>query len=386
MLAGVLVVAFNLRTSITVVGPLVPLIRADTQASNVLLGLVGTIPVLAFGLIAPAAPVLGRRFGVGRTLAGSLVLLSAAIALRSAGGIGWLLVGTALLGIAIAIGNVLLPSLVKGRFPSRATTLTSAYTAVMILAATLSAGVAVPLAEPTSWELSAGIWAVPAAIGALVVAASVLAHGRLVAEPDTAGSPAQGLQISALYRSPLAWQVTAFMGLQSTLFFVANAWLPDILVDKGMDVVRAGAMISVLNIAGLVGVLAVPQLSRGRRDQLRAAVVAVGCNVVGSTLLLAPGTAIAPVATGILGVGLGATVGLALSFFALRTTTADDAASLSGMAQMWGYLVAAAGPVVWGALRDATGSWTLPLVLLVVIAVTSAVFGLLSARDRVLSA
>lgn len=386
VMIGIIAVAANLRTAITVVGPLIPTIRVDTGASNVGLGLIGTIPVLMFGLMAPIAPAIGRRVGIGRALAGSMVLLSVAIGLRSAGGFGWLLTGTVLLGVAIAIGNVLLPALIKGRFPHRASQLTSVYSAVMVLAATVSAGLAVPLAARTSWQLSAGIWAVPAAVGAMVVVTSLLMEGRLV--PATAaggGPPAVGVSLRRLYATPLAWQVTAFMGLQSTVFYVAIAWLPDILISRGMSEVQAGAMVSVLNLAGMVGVLVLPLLHRGRADQRRSMLAASGFLVAGPLLLLVmPGVALAPLATVLLGLGTGGTISLALSFFALRTTSVTDAASLSGMAQMWGYLLSAVGPVAWGALRDVTGSWRVPLALLVVVAATAGGAGLLASRNRLL--
>jgi CP family cyanate transporter-like MFS transporter len=389
VLAAVIAVAVNLRTAITVVGPLVPVIRVDLAASNVLLGLVGTLPVLAFGLVAPVAPLLGRRFGVGRTLCASLVLLAAAIGVRSAGGTGWLLLGTVGLGVAIAVGNVLLPALVKARFPHRAAQLTSAYTAAMVLAATASAGVAVPLAEAASWQVSAGVWALPAAAGAVVVAAAVRAFGRL-ADGGTAGgpagAPAAGLPTSVLYRSPLAWQVTAFMGLQSTLYYVLIAWLPDMLIAHGTDAVQAGVLVSVLNVAGMVGVLLVPVLSRGRADQRRSALASAAFCTVGAALLLVPGTAVAPLAAVVMGLGTGTTIGLALSAFALRTASAADAASLSGMAQTWGYLLAAVGPVAWGALRDVTGSWTAPTALLVVVALGASALGLKVAEPATLAA
>jgi MFS transporter, CP family, cyanate transporter len=383
VLIGVLAVAANLRTAITVIGPLIPVIRTDTGASNVALGLIGTIPVLAFGLMSPVAALIGRRLGIGRALAGSMVLLAAAIALRSAGGFALLLLGTLLLGVAIAIGNVLLPALIKGRFPGRVSQLTTVYTATMVLAATVSAGLAVPIAQRSSWELSAGIWAVPALAGGVIVVISLLVEGRLVpTAPTAADAPPARMAVSTLYRSHLAWQVTAFMGLQSTLFYVVLAWLPDILIEQGMPVVQAGAMVSVLNLAGLVGVLLTPLLHVGQVDQRRSTFAASALCVIGIAMLLLPGVALAPVAAGVMGVGLGGTVGLALSFFALRTGSADDAASLSGMAQTWGYLLAAIGPVAWGAMRDATGSWALPVVLLVGVGVAATAAGVLAARDR----
>lgn len=384
VLVGVAVVAFNLRTAITVIGPLVPSIRSDIGASNVQLGLVGTVPVLAFGLCAPLAAWAGRRIGVGRSLAWSLALLGLGISLRSLGGLGWLLAGTVVLGVAITVGNVLLPSLIKDRFPDRVTQLTSGYSAMMVMAATLSAGVAVPLADRTSWQLSAGIWAIPAFLGAVVVAIAVRLEGRITG-PAVPIVTEGALTTAALYRSPLAWQSTAFMGLQSTMFYVTIAWLPDILLEKGMGEVAAGSMVSVLNLAGLVGVLAVPLFIRGRADQRLATLVGAGLALLGSVMLLAPGTVLAPVSTFVLGLGLGATLGLALSFFALRTTTAVDAGSLSGMAQTWGYLLSAVGPVAWGALRDATGSWTVPIVALAAVGVGTLASGMLTARDRVVA-
>ncbi|HUG87086.1 MAG TPA: MFS transporter [Euzebya sp.] len=386
VLLGILAVAANLRTAITVVGPLIPIIRTDTGASNVSLGLIGTIPVLMFGVMSPIVPAIGRRLGIGRSLAGSMVLLSVAIALRSAGGFGWLLVGTVLLGGAIVVGNVLLPALVKGRFPHRASQLTSAYTASMIVAATTSAGLAVPLATRTSWELAAGIWAVPAALGAVVVIGSLMIEGRLVPVAARSGAARPtGVSARQMYRTALAWQVTAFMGLQSAVFYVTIAWLPDILISRGMGEASAGAMVSLLNLAGLAGVLLLPLLHRGRDDQRRSLLAASACVVTGSAMLLVPGVALAPVATAVLGFGQGGSVGLALSFFALRTSTAADAAALSGMGQTWGYLLAALGPVAWGALRDTTGSWTVPVALMVVISLAAGGAGLLASRNRLLS-
>lgn len=385
VLAGVVAVALNLRTAITTVGPLVPTLRASLDASNVALGLVGTIPVLCFGLVSPLAPALGRRVGIGRALAGSMVLLSAAIALRSVGGFGWLVAGTVGLGVAIAVGNVLLPALVKGRFPHRATSLTSAYTALMVLSATVSAALAVPVADRTSWQVSLGIWAVPAAVGALVVVASLVLEGRLVPPTGSGSTPIAGLPGRELRRRPLAWQVTAFMGLQSLLFYVPIAWMPDVLVERGMTDAQAGALLGVYNVAGLVGVLAIPLLHRGRLDQVRSTATAGVLAIIGTSLLLVPGLSFAVPAAIVLGLGSGGTISLVLSFFALRTTSVADAAALSGMAQSIGYLVAAGGPILWGFLRDRTGSWTVPLVLLVVMACLSLWAGLLASRNRLIA-
>ena len=389
VVAGLVAVALNLRATITVVGPLVPTIRADLGVDNVAMGAVGTLPVLMFGLVAPLAPAIGRRYGIGRTLAGSMALLAAGTVLRSLGGYAWLLVGTALLGVAIGVGNVLVPALIKGAFPQRVGTLTSLYGSMMVVGATVSAALAVPVADAMGWPVSLGIWAAPAAIAAVVVLGSVLLDDRGTAPEDRAREVAArraevGVPARVLHRSPLAWHVTAFMGLQSLFFYVTLAWLPDVLVERGMSDARAGVMVSVLNVAGLVGVLLAPAVADRIRDQRWHGLVSGLAAVAGVGVLLVPGTTLAPLAAVLLGFGAGATVGIAFALFSLRTTSVRDAAAVSGMAQTWGYVVAALGPLAWGAMRDASDSWTPPLLALLVVAAGTAGAGYLAGRDRTL--
>ncbi len=389
VVAGIVVVALNLRATITVVGPLVPTIRADLGVDNVAMGTIGTLPVLAFGLVAPLAPRLSRRFGIGRTLAGSMALLALGTVVRSLGSYLWLALGTAVLGVAIGIGNVLVPALIKGAFPERVGALTSLYGSMMVVGATVSAGVAVPIAEAAGWPVSLGIWAAPAVIGAVVVALSVMVDDRNTTPEARATTTAArraepGVPARVLHRSPIAWQVTAFMGLQSLLFYITLAWLPDVLVERGMSDARAGVMVSILNIGGLVGILVSPIWAGRVRDQRWAGIASGVAAVVGIGLLLVPGTALAPVASAVLGIGLGATVGVAFTLFSLRTTSARDAAAVSGMAHTWGYLLAAVGPIAWGALRDVSTSWTPPLLGLLLVAVATTATGGLAGRDRTL--
>lgn len=387
VVAGIVAVALNLRATITVVGPLVPTIRADLAVDNVAMGAVGTLPVLMFGLVAPLAPGLGRRFGLGRTLAASMAVLAVGTVVRSLGGYVWLLVGTAVLGVAIGIGNVLVPALIKGAFPHRVGTLTSLYGSMMVVGATVSAAVAVPVADAAGWPVSLGLWAVPAGIAAVVVLGSVVLDDRATAPEERARAVAArraetGVPASVLHRSRVAWHVTAFMGLQSLFFYVILAWLPDVLVERGMTDARAGVMVSVLNIAGLVGVLVAPPLADRVADQRWYGVGSGLAAVAGVGVLLVPGTALAPVAAVLLGLGAGATVGVAFALFSLRTTSVRDAAAISGMAQTWGYLVSAFGPLLWGAMRDASASWTPPMVALLVVTLGVTAAGYLAGRDR----
>lgn len=389
MLAGIVAVALNLRATITVVGPLVPTIRDALGVGNVAIGAIGTLPVLAFGLFAPLAPVLARRVGIGRSLAGSMLLLAIGTVLRSLGSYAWLVTGTVVLGVAIAIGNVLVPALIKNAFPERIGTLTSLYGAVMVVGASLSAGVAVPFAQASSWQLSLGVWALPAALAVLVVAWSVWRDGRRVpVEERTAAAAVRragtGVPARVMHRSAVAWWVTAFMGLQSVLFYAVLAWLPDVLVERGMDDATAGAMLSVLNTGGLVGILLFPIVAGRRSDQRWYGVLSGGLTLLSVLLLLPDGTRLAPVASVLFGLGSGGTVGLALASMSWRTRDPRDATALSGMAQTWGYVISAFGPIGFGALRDVSASWQGPLVLLAAVAAATTVAGWGAGRDVML--
>ena len=389
VVAAIVAVGLNLRAAIGVVGPLVPTIRADLGVDNVAMGLVGALPVLAFGLVSPLVPGVGRRLGTGRALAAGLLVLAGALLLRSVGGYAWLLAGTALLGVSVAVCNVLLPALVKARFPSRFGQLTSLYGTLMVVGATVSAAIAVPVARALSWEASLAVWAAPALLGAAVVLGAVLASDRGRSREDrreeaTARRAEVGVPARVIHRSSLAWRVTAFMGLQSLVFYVVLAWLPDVLVERGLDDARAGVLVSVLNLAGIVGVLVVPSLAGRRRSQSPYNLTAGVLTLTGTLLLLAPGTSLVTVACVLFGIGAGGNFGLALSTFGHRTESPRDAAALSGMAQTWGYLLAATGPVAFGALRDASASWTPALVVLAALCVASALAGWAAGRDEVL--
>lgn len=380
VVVAIVAIAANLRTTITAVGPLVPTIRDALGVSNVQMGVVGALPVLAFGVLSPIAPRVGRRIGLGRALAASMLLLAAATIVRSLGGYGWLLTGTMLIGVAIAFGNVLVPALVKDRFPQRAGSLTGLYGAVLVVAASISAAAAVPVAQASGWEVSLGIWAIPAVVAAGVVAWAVLLDDRRTAAAG--GVTVDRSAVSGLHRSRLAWQLTAFTGLQSLLFYVVLAWLPDILVSRGMSDGQAGLVFSVLNLGALVGISAFPALAGRRRDQSGLALTDGLLTVTAVAMLLVPGTVLAVPAALILGVGSGGTLGLALFFFGARTRTVAESAAMSGMAQMWGYLVSAAGPILWGLLNELSGGWTVPLLALLMVCLAVTATGYLAGRDR----
>jgi len=369
---SIVFVSANLRPALTSVAPLIGEIRDGAGLSNGSAGLLTTLPLLAFGVLSPVAPRLARRFGMERVLLGSLLVLAAGILLRSAGLDAALFLGSTVLGAAIAVGNVLLPGLVKRDFPEHAGLMTSVYSTALGVSATLAAGVSLPIAQYAGWRGSLALWSLPALVAALAWVPRLR---------DDHHDDATTYRLGGLWRSSLAWQVTLFMGLQSLAYYVTLTWLPEILRAAGMSASRAGWMLALAQAVAIVSMFFAPVLA-GRRTSQRGIVVgAVALNGAGILgLLVAPDTANVLWIV-LLGLGQGACFSLALTFFALRAPDPEHSAALSGMAQSVGYLFAAFGPALFGVLRDATHAWKVPLALLLVVVVCLLISGLGAARD-----
>ncbi len=396
MLAGVLLVAANLRAGITAVGPVLGEISTDLDLTGAAASFLISLPLIGFATVSPLAPALAVRFGLDRTLGGSLLVLAGAIVLRSVPVTGAIWAGTVLLGIAVAILNVLLPALVKREYPGRVGRLTGLYTAVQSAVAAVAAGLAVPIANAAAagWRLSLGVWAGLALIGFAVFLPLIRSRVPRAATGPSGGIPEGDIRVDTMtfeipasrgagrnWSSALAWQVTLFLGLQSTVYYVVITWWPSIEQDHGLSATTAGWHQLVFQVFGIAGALAAAALiHRGRSQSLLTACAATLIPVGSLGQLVAPGAAVLWIA--LLGIAGGATITIALSLFGLRTRNHHRAASLSGMAQSVGYLIAACGPIAIGGVHSATGSWTVPLLIVAAIGMAEAVFGVLAGRDR----
>ena len=377
LVVAIVLLAANLRPALTSVAPLIGQIRTDTGISNGVAGLLTTLPLLAFGLLSPVAPRLAHRFGMERTVLASLLVLAVGIVLRSAEAAATLFLGTAVLGAAIVVGNVLLPGLVKREFPEHTGLMTSVYTTALGISAALAAGVSVPIMDliGIGWRGSLALWALPALL-AVAMWLPQVRHGRPAnASAGTFQAP------TALWRSSLAWQVTLFMGLQSLAYYVTLTWLPEILQEEGMSATRAGWMLALSQAVAIVSMFFAPLLAGRRPSQQAVVVVAVALSGAGTFGLLVAGSFASVLWVMLLGLGQGACFSLALTFFALRAPDPQHAAALSGMAQTIGYLLAAGGPSLFGVLRDVTHAWAVPLAVLLAVTVCLLIAGLGAARD-----
>jgi MFS transporter, CP family, cyanate transporter len=367
LLAGILLVALNLRVAITSVGPLADDLRRDLGLSSTAAGLLTTAPLLALGLVAPIAPLLAGRFGAERVVLGSLVAITGGIALRLPATVGVLFTGTVVAGCGIAVGNVLMPGIVKQRFGAGAPAMMGVYSAALSAGAALATGVTVPIehAAHGSWRLALAAWGIPAVLAAIVwlPQTRVRSAGAVVVRP---------IRIS-LWRDPLAWRVTVLMGLQSLLFYVVAAWLPDIFHAHGIGTGTAGLLVSIGMVIGIPASILLSYLASRRADQRAVLALAIGMTTAGLLgVLVAPG-ALAVVWIVLLGFGQGGVFALAMTIVVLRSPDADHAAALSGMSQSVGYTLAALGPLLIGALHDASGGWTLPLAVALALVVPESI-------------
>ena len=376
LIAGILLIATTLRVTFTGAAPLLDAIRSEYGLTTAQTGLLTTLPLLAFGLVSPLAPGVARRFGIERSLLLAMILICLGEGLRSLPFVSLLFIGTAIIGCGIALGNVLLPGLIKRDFSQHVAKMTGAYSLTMGGAAALGSAMVVPLAlAGLGWR---GALLMLMAFPLLALFIWLPQARRQVTAPLT-GSGA--IHNRGIWRSALAWQVTLFLGINSLVYYVIIGWLPAILQSIGYSEAQAGSLHGLLQLATAAPGLAIPLILHRLKDQRGIAVlVALMCAVSALGLWFLPAQAV--LWTLIFGFGSGATMILGLTFIGLRASSAHQAAALSGMAQAVGYLLAACGPPVMGKIHDANGDWHIPLIAVALISVAMAIFGALAGRDR----
>ncbi|GGW63635.1 CP family cyanate transporter-like MFS transporter [Winogradskyella epiphytica] len=378
LLVGVLFISVNLRPALSSIGPLIDMIRQDIGLSDTLLGLLTTLPLIAFGIVSTITPLFTKRFGIGNTILGAMVLLTSGIIIRSFGSIFELYLGTILLGIAIAFGNVLIPAIIKRNFPHKAGFVTSLYSGIMSLGAAIAAGLSVPLAVELNlgWRGSLGVWAVLAIIAMVIWIPNLKRINRT--PPRRSFKEA----MRKLSGTVLVWKLALYMGFQSLAFYVILAWLPAILIDRGYDASYAGWMLSLSQATGIIGAIIIPIWAGSRKDQRLVIVSLIIIEVLALIGLMLPGIGMVELWVGLIGMVLGGTFGLALLLIVLRSKDAETAAELSGIVQSIGYFIAASGPFIVGLIYDLTHVWNYGLMLLVVISILKLLMGIDVGKNR----
>lgn len=367
--ASLVLIAFNLRSLFSSLSVLLPEAMHETGMSTTGASLLTTLPVLCLGLFAPLAPLLAQRHGAERTLLGALVLLVLGTGLRALDSVPVLFAATFLAGGAIAIGNVLLPGVVKRDFPDSVAVMTGLYTMALCAGSAAAAGLTLPIEHfvTGSWRGALGAWAAPALIVLLIWTPQALRARRQEGH--------RGFRVVGLWRDRLAWQVTLFMGLQSALAYCIFGWLAPILRERGFDAVTAGLIVSVSVMTQVVTCLAVPSIAVRMKNQRGINVALVVAAVVALLgILFAPTSTVLFWAV-LRGIGQGGLIAAAMTLIVLRSPDSHVAAHLSGMAQGVGYVLAASGPLFVGLIRGWTGSFSETAFLFVALGLGAAIMG-----------
>ncbi len=368
LVAAIVLFALNLRGPIVAVTPVLDVIGADLQVSAATVALLVSLPVLCFGVLTPPASWLLGRFGVGRGVLIALGVLLAGTILRSSDGLPAALAGTVLIGGAITVGNVAVPVVIGRDLPERANSVLALYTSALNVGSMITLSLTAPLASVVDWRLALLTWC------GLVLLSAVVWWAAVRGRPDVPPTPMPEAGGSEWWRRPLVWGLSVAFAGQAFAYYGLTGWLPLILRDlTGMGAGASGVASSTFQIAAIGGAFGIPLLLRRG-----GATVAVGC-VVAAWLVLLAGLLFAPggwavwCAVGGVAQGGGLTVIFALIVRGARDETENR--RISATVQGVGYTVAAAGPPVLGAVHDASGDWTAPLLVVLGAIVVLAVAG-----------
>ncbi|MEZ8631401.1 MFS transporter [Vibrio lentus] len=383
VMLGILFLSLNLRGPFTSLAPVLSQVMEGLNLNSSAAGFLTALPLLTFALFSPLVTKISQRIGLEPSLLLALVLITTGITLRSFGIIPTLYIGTVMIGMGIAIGNVLLPVVVKISFPTRIATVTSLYIFTMGIGSTLGSSLMVPFSDLTlftltGWQLALLMNLVFPILALMIWLPKIRKRSSSATNKKQEDKP---LPMKKMIKSGVAWQVTLALGLNSFTFYSLAGWLPQILNDLGYSEIDAGYIYGFLQFSTMVpGLLLLPFLGKNDNQQwlITLCTSSVFIGLIG--LLYLPEFAIFWV--GLFGLANCSTFIIALSFVGLRTSNSSQAASLSGMAQGIGYALAATGPTLVGKLHAVTDSWSVPILLIAAVAFACTIFAALAARDK----
>ncbi|MFK4851030.1 MFS transporter [Microbacterium sp. ZW T6_19] len=406
-LLGIVLVAFSLRSAVASLSPVIDHVAEEFPISSVVAGLIGAAPPVCFAVFGLLTPLFERRFGLERVAVAAIGLIAAGLVLRSLSVDSMsLLAATTVVFAGVGSGNILMPPLVKKYFPDRLGLMMTVYSTTMAVSTFVPPLVAVPIADSAGWRVSLGLWGVFAAL-ALIPWVTMLLTDRtgasgapdalvkppFVENPDDRDaaevatgpivtSPANPKVFGRLWRLPMAWSIALVFGASSTLAYVSFAWLPAILIDVGgVSAADAGLLLSLFGLMGMPCSLLVPILIVRFHATRPVFFFGIACGLIGLAGLLFVPTVGLPLWVAMFGLAP-MLFPLSLVLLSIRSRTPESAVALSGFAQSIGYAVAALFPLLIGVLHEATGSWQVPLLLLVGVLIAVIPAGWIAGRRR----
>jgi CP family cyanate transporter-like MFS transporter len=373
-LIALLAIAGCIRAPITSIGPQINEIRGSQGLGIVQFGFLTAIPVICFALAAPLPSLrVFRKIKTEQLIVFALLALAAATIFRTIGSNSVLFGSTIILGISIAILNIVTPALVRRDYPKKITTVMPIYSAVLALMASLGAGLSIPIASyfGDNWKFGISVWAIPAVVVALIW---IPLLRKAQPMPDTHEN-----HFKELLRSKKAWLVSLYMGVQSAIFYTQVAWMPKMLIDKGYSAAEAGALFGLSTLCGFALTLILP-LVFSRGEDLKLAILStsipgvvgfIGLNQLSNSWTI---PALILIST------THAALPLALGLIAMKSPSVGATSHLSSMAQGIGYCIAAAFPIIIGYSYEASNGWLVATYLIASLILVQAVLGLKANR------
>ncbi|NDC49291.1 MAG: MFS transporter [Micrococcales bacterium] len=381
-LGALIFISLILRPPVAAIGPLVPELTSRDGLSLLQVGVLTSISVVCFGLGAFAGPWLVKLLGLDKAMMAVLLALTGSMALRLVGGFPLLLSCTVVIGLAIAIGNVLIPTVVREQFPKKIELITGIYVTLLAISASLAATIAVPVSDWSgSWRGSLGIWLIPAVLAIIFwwpVAAIKKAKSKITSETHAA-------ERKAVLKSPITWAIVGFFGFQSTGFYAVLNWLPSLLHERGLSEVDAGALLGLTTFVGVPAAFLISLVIKRLKSLSLISVIVSGLTLTGLSIIWFSHEYVV-LGCIVMGFGFAATFPLSLTMIGTRASTASQTTQLSALSQGWGYLIAATGTFLFGELRRSTGSWDVSLLMLAIMTLVQIYAGYLAGRNRYIPA
>ncbi|WP_145379621.1 CynX/NimT family MFS transporter [Staphylococcus cohnii] len=383
VILAIVFIASTLRAPLTSVGPVVDEIKHVMEINNSVAGILTTIPLIIFAIVSPLVSRVTSRLTMSRTILYSTILLIIGLYLRVAGDFSLFIIGTLVLGIAIAFGNVVLPSYVKWYFPMQIGIATGIYSGTMNFTAGLGGGLSFPLSQtPLGFRLSLSFWIILGIIAIILWIPKARKGAKLEKQTIDETQVKHHKKVNII-KSKLAWMVALTMGFQSMVFYTVVAWVPSILVDRGVDPSTAGYLLMLNQFSQVPMTFSFPIIASKLKDQRILVVIITILFLTGFGLFFAQSLVLLVIGMVIAGLAMGACFSLCMTFFSIRARTSDGSISLSGFGQSVGYLIAAIGPFLIGYLHDYTGNWISGIIALLLMSLLFFIFGYPAAKNRV---
>lgn len=380
VLTAILVFALSLRAAVTSLTPLLGRISTDLEFGNAAVGMIGMLPTLMFGIAGLVGSGLGRRFGLEAATVGAVIVTAVGTGLRGVATDTWSLIALSAVALfGMGLGNVLIPPLVKRYFPHRIAASSTAYILCVQLGTSVPAALAVPAADAAGWRWALAAWALIPLLALLPwIEVARRRRAAIAEEPDQTA-----VDRLPVWRSPIAWGLVFMFGMTSLMTYSLLTWIPAVLADAGADDSLGGAAVAVFAGVGFLATFVAPWLCLRFANPFGFIVVFGACMLGGlAGLYWAP---LSGTMAWVLLAGLGvSSFPMSLTLINVRTRTAAGSSSLSGFGQGLGYLIACAGPILFGVLRDASGGWGLPLSMLAVATAVMLAGGFVVCRPRFL--